>query len=553
MRLPLGISDFCTLRQSQALYVDKTASIADVLKSAANVTLFCRPRRFGKTLFLSTLRYFVEATPEDRSALFHHQAIWEDLDARRHFQRYPVIWLSLKEVKGSSWSEAQTRLERELQHAAESLAWLEAHPMLTQREQRKVGQWLDGTIALSGWEGFLRDASQFLRKATGKQVCILIDEYDTPIHSAWTGGYYDKMVSFFRSFFGSGLKDNPNLHKAVLTGILRVAREGMFSSLNNLEVVSVLDRVHTDAFGFTEAEVGWLQAQVGGPHTLSVLKDWYNGYHIGTSTVYNPWSILSCLSRPESPPAPYWIGTGSTDQLGDQLWKGDAEFLTDLQGLLQGEKLERLIPDATPLPGMGLPELRSLLLHAGYYTATEIERLPTGWRARLSVPNRDVIGALYGLVQRWVQQAQPSEASVRSLVSAIVAGHVETFQQQLEALVTRALSFHELADPNPERIFHAFVLGLLVLLESTHRVWSNLESGEGRADVLVIPKQAGAVGVVLEFKKVRGAKEVAGALKEALEQIESQRYTAKLVEAEAGTIHAYAVVFYGKKVAIQKA
>jgi hypothetical protein len=285
---------------------------------------------------------------------------------------------------------------------------------------------------------------------------------------------------------------------------------------------------------------------------MEVLKDWYNGYHIGNNTIYNPWSILSCLDA-NGKPEPYWIGTGSTDQLGEQLWKGDSEFLTDLQGLLQGEKLERLIPDATPLPGMGLPELRSLLLHAGYYTATGVQRVADGWRVWLQVPNRDVAGALQGLVRRWVQQAQPREAAVRSLLLAMLGGQVEVFQEQLEALVTRALSFHELADPDPERVFHAFVLGLLVLLEESHRVWSNLESGEGRADVLVIPRQVGAVGVVLEFKRVHVAKEVAGALKEALEQLESLRYTARLVEAEAGTIHAYVVVFYGKKVAIQKA
>jgi hypothetical protein len=284
-----------------------------------------------------------------------------------------------------------------------------------------------------------------------------------------------------------------------------------------------------------------------------MLKTWYNGYQIGTSTVYNPWSILSSLAHPESPPAPYWMGTGSTDQLGDQLWKGDAAFLTDLQGMLQGEELERHIPDATPLPGMGLPELRALLLHAGYYTATEVEREVDGWRVKLRIPNRDVAGALYALVRRWVQQIQPKEAAVEQLVSAMLQGHVAVFQDKLEALVTRAFSFHDLADPDPERIFHAFVLGLLVLLEPGHRVWSNLESGEGRADVLVIPRIPGGIGVVLEFKKVGKVGDIKGALKEAVEQIESQRYAARLVEAEAGIIRGYGVVFCGKRVAVRLA
>jgi hypothetical protein len=494
----------------------------------------------------------VEATPEDRSPLYQDRAIWQDAEARTHFQQYPVIWLSFKEVRGELWQDTYAMLTATLMDACTPFAWLESSPKLTVREQKRVGRWLDGAADSTQWKRLLKDLSELLYKATGKKAFILIDEYDTPIHSAWVSGYYSKMVEFFRAFLGAGLKDNPNLHKAVLTGILRIAREGMFSSLNNLTVRSVLDEPASEAFGFTEREVVGLVQEAGGTVGLEVLKTWYNGYQIGSNTVYNPWSILACLDA-QGTPGPYWMGTGSTDQLGDQLWKGETAFLTDLQGLLQGERLVRHIPDATPLPGMGLPELRALLLHAGYYTATEVVRLSTGWQVRLQVPNRDVIGALYALVQRWIQQVQPNETAVQSLLAAMLQGRVEPFQHQLEALVTRAFSFHDLADPAPERIFHAFVLGLLVLLEPSHRVWSNLESGEGRADALVIPRVPGGVGVVLEFKKVATVGEIQGALTEALEQIEGQRYTARLVEAEAGIIRGYGVVFCGKQVAVRLA
>ena len=550
-RLPLGNSDFRSLRQNDALYVDKTAGVAQVLTDEAMVTLFCRPRRFGKTLFLSTLRYFVEATEEDRSALYANLTIWQNPTARTHFQQYPVIWLSFKEVKGESWEEASERLWLELRACVEAMSWLEEHPKLTKRERARLTRWMDGAVTVAQWGMLLRELTALLYKATGKRAVVLIDEYDTPIHSAWTGGFYDKMVGFFHSFLGAGLKDNPALHKAVLTGILRVAREGMFSSLNHLTVVSVLDRTHPDSFGFTEPEVDWLQQQTQSPHTMEVLRGWYNGYHIGTCTVYNPWSILSCLSRPDDPPQPYWVNTGSTEQIADQIWRGDAGFLRDLQALMQGGTVQRHIPDATPLPGMKIGELRAMLLHAGYYTARSIERLPDGWDAALTVPNRDVVAALYTLVRRWVDLAQPQESAVRNLLSAMLNGHMEVFERELGALVARALSFHDLVNPDPDRVFHAFVLGLLVLLEQTHLVWSNVESGDGRVDALVIPKVPGGTAVILEFKKVDEERDIDAALLEAVRQIGENRYAVKLTEAEAGVIRGYGVVCWGKRVRVR--
>ena len=552
-RLPLGLSDFRNLRENGALYVDKTSGVAQVVRDEALITLFCRPRRFGKTLFLSTLRYFLETSDTDRSALFDGLAIWQDAEARRHFQQYPIIWLSLKEVKGDSWEEASRRLGRCLQGCVEGLQWLEEHPRLTKRERAKIGRWLDGGQPVAHLDSMLLELTTLLYKATGKRVVVLIDEYDTPIHSAWMGGYYDKMVGFLRSFLGAGLKDNPALHKSVMTGILRVAREGMFSNLNHLSVLSVLDPLHTESFGFTEPEVSWLQQQTQSPHTMEVLRGWYNGYHVGGTTVYNPWSILSCLSRPTAPPQPYWVNTGSTDQIGDQLWRGDPDFLRDLQALMQGQMLSRHIPDATPLSDMKIGELRALLLHAGYYTARSVTRAEDGWVADLVVPNRDVIAALYILVRRWVHLAQPQESAVRNLLSAMLNGHVEVFERELGALVARALSFHDLVNPDPERVFHAFVLGLLVLLEQTHLVWSNVESGDGRVDALVIPKSPGGVGVILEFKKVDEEREIEAALAEALRQISVNRYAVKLTEARAGTIRGYAVVCCGKRVRVRAA
>jgi hypothetical protein len=552
-RIALGTDDFKKLREIRALYVDKTETIATLLQNSTEVSLFCRPRRFGKTLFLSTLRYFVEQSSEDSSNLYSDLEIWRREEARSHFQRYPVIWLSLKEVKAASWGEAWDLLRHELINTCMALSSLEEDPRLSRRERSWLTHWLDGSATPTQAKNLLKDLSALLHRVYGQRVIILIDEYDTPIHSAWVGGYYEKMVGFFRAFFGAGLKGNPSLHKAVLTGILRVAREGMFSSLNNLDVNSILDVTYAEAFGFTEAEVSWLHTQCQSPHSLATLKDWYNGYQIGGQTVYNPWSILACLARPLDPPGPYWVNTGSTDSLGDQLFQGDRSFLVDLQALLQGEVLARHIPEAMPLPGMGVAELRGMLLHAGYYTARSLKRLESGWEAGIAVPNRDVRAALTGLVARWLNQVQPDETSVRLLLTALLQGHVERFEKLLEELVIRALSFHDLANPDPERVYHAFVLGLLVLLAESHRVWSNLESGDGRADVLIIPRQSGGIGVVLEFKRMESVADLARGTEVALEQVEAERYPVKLVEAGAGVIRVYGIAFCGKKLKIKAA
>lgn len=549
-RLPLGNSDFRNLRHAGSLYVDKTAALVRLLDNDIGVTLFCRPRRFGKTLFLSTLRYFFEKHAENRQQLFENLMVWKDAASIKHFQQYPVIWLSLKEVKAAHWTDAWDMLQLALIDACRPFEALEEDARLSVRDRAMLKRWLDGQASPAQWKHFLKDFSILLQKVYGQPVVILIDEYDTPIHAAWTGGYYDKMLEFCRSFFGAGLKDNPSLFKAVLTGILQVAKEGMFSSLNNLTVRSVLDVPDADAFGFTETEVGWLVAQSKVPASLETLREWYNGYHFGGSTLYNPWSILACLDM-NGVPGPYWVNTGSTDSLGDMIWNGDQTFLLDLQTLLQGDAIQRFIPDATPLLGMGLAELRALLLHAGYYTTRNMHRVERGLTAELVVPNKDVRAALTGIIYRWLDRAQPSENSVRVLLNAMLVGQVEIFEQRLSDLVLRAMSFHDLVNPDPERVYHAFVLGLLVLLDTTHQVWSNPESGDGRADVLVIPRQAGGTGVVLEFKKVEKEKEMAAALLDALAQVEENRYRARLVEAQAGTIRVYGVVFCGKKVRVR--
>lgn len=550
VRIPLGASDFRNLRTDGSVYVDKTGVVRSLLASEADVTLFCRPRRFGKTLLLSTLRYYVERSDDDLSGLFSDLVVWGDPAARAHFQRYPVIHLSLKDVKARTWPEAWGQIRRMLQHEAMRLRWLKQSPRLAVEQLQKFQHMLDDVEHVGVWEGFLLDLSAWLHAATGERVVILIDEYDTPIHTAWIHGYYDQAIGFFRSLLGLGLKDNSHLFKGVLTGILRVAREGMFSGLNNPDVHSVLDRRYGEGFGFLEAEVEWLRQQAAPDVPLDTLRQWYNGYRIGGATVYNPWSILKCLSE-GGEPGPYWVNTGSTDALAEAVWEGDEGFLDDLGALLRGESVTRGIPDATPLPGTGTDALHALLLHAGYLTTRVVSRVADGWEAELTIPNEDVRAALLSVVRRWMSRALPASRAIPALLAAMLGGQTERFAELLSELVLRALSFHDLRRPDPERVFHAFVLGLLVHLEATHRVQSNPESGHGRADVLVIPRARGGVGVVLEFKRVDDEADTAVALEAALRQISERRYVTGVLDGGAGVVRSYAIVATQKRVVVQ--
>ncbi|KYF83216.1 hypothetical protein BE17_37335 [Sorangium cellulosum] len=554
IQVPIGIDDFRRLRELGLEYIDKSHLVQELLdRPGTEVVLLPRPRRFGKTLNLSMLRCFFERHGEDLSPLFRDLRIWQAGERYRgHFQRYPVVHLTFKGTKAESfdafWEAVQDRIARLFDEHRELLE----SGALSDREARRYRAVLDGTASRIAYETALLDLSSYLRRRHGERVVILLDEYDEPLHAGYLHGYAAQVIGFFRAFLTEGLKGNPHLFKAVLTGILRVARESIFSGLNNVAVYSLLAPEFDTCFGFTEPEVEALLARAGRPERLLSLRAWYNGYLFGNTVVYNPWSVLNFLSREDGEPQPYWVNTSSNDLVREQLERRALALEPAFAALLDGGSIERVLDESVPLGELDRSDevLWSLLVFTGYLRAEKRSRGSMEQPSHLlSIPNREVRGVYTTTFRRWLgARLERQSGGLDRLLAALLAGDAERFEAQLQAFATDVLSYHDTGRPDPEQVMQGFVLGLLAAPEPDYQVRSNRESGRGRPDVIIRPSQPGRPGVVLELKVARGGKTLEQALEEGIEQIRRNDYTAELRAAGAAPVHALAVAFDGKLV-----
>ncbi len=540
-----GNSDFPKLREGGFLYVDKSRFISEVLARNAEVQLYPRPRRFGKTLSMSMLQTFLEIGP-DRSALFSDLAVWSDSRARAHFQKHAVIFLSFRGVKGSDWAETRDGLRRVLWRELARLEPLWSGPGVSANLVENLRAVKAGT---TNEQGVLVELTAALYAATGQRVVVLIDEYDGPILHAWSAGTFDQVAGWFRTFLTEGLKDNPALFRGVLTGVLRVAKESMFSGLNNVQVYSLLDR-KTELFGFTEAEVDALLRQYGREGEAEEIRRWYNGYRFGDSTVYNPWSILHVLAEPGEPLKPYWLGTAGRNDLVRELLLKNGDLQPEITTLLEGGTIECRVDENVVLRDMNPTDVWSLLLFSGYLKAVDHRQEGSRLWARVAIPNAEVASIWRDTFVMWLEQAG---GSVAPLHQALLGGNAEKVQELLQKLLILHVSSHDVAHTQAEAFYHAFVLGLLVTLEKTHRVRSNREDGLGRADVQIIPKTPGQPGVVLEFKKQKGKGSLATHAAAALRQISTKGYCTELEAAGAAPIQKMGISFAGKEIVVKGA
>ena len=550
-RLPIGTSDFSNLRRQGLHYVDKSMLAAEIVRNPAAVILLPRPRRFGKTLNLSMLSAFFERTTEDRSDLFSDLAVWQaGDDVRCHFARYPVIYVTFKDVKCSDW----TACVREIGVLVGDLA--RAHEqairsVLTDSERDFFAELLKLEPRRTVVGTSLRRISEWLHRATGDQVVILIDEYDTPLHAAWQNGYWDEAVELFRGLLGAAFKDNRHLFKGVLTGILRVAKESIFSGLNNLEVRSMLSPEFAEYFGFSQAEVQALALACEAEGSLPELERWYNGYRFGGITTYNPWSVLMFLKSRDRIFRPYWVETASNDLLRDILIEHATLAQQDLEIVLSGGIVRKEINENVVLREIrrSPDALWSFLLFCGYLKAQNIDVVVGRTFVDLAVPNLEVQSALRILFSEALVRGVGDSDRVRGLCNALLVGDVKTFGRELGQLLAAAMSYHDLGGAQPEKVYQAFVVGLLVAMDATHEVRSNRESGYGRCDVLIAPRQAGQPGVAMELKVVDKEEDetVETALDSALAQLRDRDYAQALRERGADPVREMAVVFDGKR------
>jgi len=558
--IPIGIDDFRTVRESGLEYVDKSDLIRQIVdRPGVQVLLLPRPRRFGKTLNLSMLRYWFERSDEDLSHLFEGLSIWQAGDEyRAHFQRYPVIHFNFKGSKGSSFSHAVGVIRKKIGELFDQHRELLGSERLSERQRASFRAVLEGTAEPPLHESALLDLSAYLHAHHGEKVVILIDEYDEPIHAGHAHGYTSEILDFMRNFLGEGLKSNIHLHKAVVTGILRVARENLFSGLNNLGVYTLLrGELHT-CFGFTEAEVAALLERHGRSNRLEDVRRWYNGYLFGGEVVYNPWSVLCFLDSREAALEPYWLSTSSNDLVRELLELYAFELQPVFESLLEGSTIEVPLAENVVLSDLRQrPDaLWSLLVYSGYLKAEAAPPDALGDRmVRLSIPNHEVRGVYSTTFRGWMdQRLRESGGSLSALTRALLGGDADAFEEELQAFVTNVLSYHDPGKLRPERVYHGFLVGLLAVLEPGHQVRSNRESGEGRPDVLIRPTQPGKPGVVLELKVARpGKKTLEQALAEGVAQLETAGYDAELRAAGATPVHRLAVAFDGKLVRVRAA
>jgi hypothetical protein len=393
----------------------------------------------------------------------------------------------------------------------------------------------------------LPELSQALATHHGQPVVILIDEYDTPIHAAWLHGYYDEAISFFRTFYGEGLKGNAHLFRGVLTGILRVAKESIFSDLNNLMVHDTLDPYFSTAFGFTEPEVQQLAREAGAESSLPALREWYDGYDFGGHAIYNPWSVLNALAKPKMPPQPHWRYT-SSDSILERLLGKQGPEPEHWQALLEGKSIQQILLPSLPLRDLdhNPDALWTFLLFSGYLTASDVDYSQANMQAWLRIPNREVRGIYEAVFDGWIRRPLGSQGQADALVDALLRGDADAASASITRVLTEMASYHDFPRER-EDLYHAFTLGLLARVRSTYLLRSNRESGYGRADLLLIPRQSGQPGVVIELKAPSAGQSPERALDEAMAQIERMNYRAELQAAGAQPIFAYALVFENRR------
>lgn len=550
--LPIGISDYARA-QSQYYYVDKTLMIKEFLDKKPLVSLFTRPRRFGKTLNMDMLRVFFEISEEDTSRYFVGTNIWKcGKEYRDHQGKYPVIFLTFKDVKFDSWEATLEKIRELLQSEFGRHQVLLESDKLASYEKEYFSRVLNGTASEVDLTSALEKLSQMLREHYEIAPIIIIDEYDTPIQEGYSKDFYDEIIGFMRIFFSGAFKDNRNLSYGFLTGILRIAQESIFSGPNNLNVNSIMDSEYDKYFGFTAQEVHDMLLYYHVLEKEEELKDWYDGYLFGNEEIYNPWSVISYASKDCIPQA-YWVNTGKKEVLEDVLSVATEDIIERLCALLQGETILAKIDqnvvyrELAEDPG----NIYSLLLVAGYLKISKKELQSDGsYLCEVSIPNRE-IAAVYKseILSHLLQIGAITRTTANTIVESLYVGDFVKLQNAIAEYMDKSISFY---DGGSEGFYHGFMLGLIALMDHQYKIKSNRESGDGRYDICLFPRIRKYPCIIMEFKW--GSHLDGDALhalaEDALLQIDEKRYDAEMKESGITDIIKLGIAFSGKHVEI---
>lgn len=547
--LPVGISSYVEA-VSNYYYVDKTLLIRDFVDTLPKVSLFTRPRRFGKTLNMDMLRVFFEKTEEDTSCWFKDKKIWSCGEAyRKHQGRYPVIFLTFKDVKYSTWENALSDISEIIRMEYSRHAELRESGKCTEYEKSFYAKIISGDAEEVELARSLSVLSAMLHKHAGMPAVIIIDEYDTPIQQGHEAGYYKEVIGFIRNLFSGAFKDNPHLAYGFLTGILRVAKESIFSGMNNLKVNTIMDDRFSAYFGFTENEVEEMLAYYGCPEKMPEAKSWYDGYRFGNSDVFNPWSIINYADEHFFPKT-FWQSTGSNAIIGDILKTATPETMESLKKLLQGGQVTTYVDTGVIYPEIlhNPSSIYSFLLMTGYLKNDGISPQSDGnYICNVSIPNRE-ISYVYEkeILTRW--GIPETESTAARIQQAFYEQDEAKLAKCIEEYLRQTVSFFDTTD---EIFYQGLVLGFIAILNNRYFVRSNRESGEGRFDIQLIPKNNSLPGILMELKVSKDENaDLRKLAEDALLQIEQNRYETEMLSHGIKNIFQYGVAFRKKDVEI---
>ena len=542
--VPVGIEDFERIIREDYYYVDKTMLIEELLINRAPVTLFTRPRRFGKTLNMSMIKYFFDVkNKEENKKLFENLKI-SNSEYMSEQGKYPVIFISLKDLKADTWKECLKRLKLFIFDLYVEFEYI--REKMNEWDKRKFEKVLyeqeDADYIMS-----LKFLADSLYKYYGEKAIILIDEYDAPIINAFDKGYYNEAINFFQTFYSSALKTNNSLKYGILTGITRIIKEGIFSGLNNLKVDTILNKKYSEYFGLLESEVVEMLDYFGMKYKIEEVKEWYNGYIFGESEVYNPWSIVNYIDNREI--KAYWANISGNTLLENMLNHAGESVYEDLKRFTDGESIEKYISDGTTIKSLlsNDDEIWQLLLYSGYLTKDEKQEKESDSNVyNLKIPNKE-IRKYFG--NMFLNRFFGTEVKTNILIKALEGGDIKKFEETLGEIMINMLSHFDL-DKEMEKIYQVFMIGLVGFLMGKYEIISNDESGYGRYDLAMIPIKSNEKAYLMEFKISKTKKGMEESAEKALKQIDEKKYDTKLKVRGIKNILKIGIAFYGKEVKV---
>ena len=547
--LPVGVSDY-RLASTEYYYIDKTLMIRDFLDERPMVSLFTRPRRFGKTLNMDMLRTFFEKTDEDTSRFFSDKKIWTCGEKYRAYQgKYPVIFLSFKDVKYNTWDETFEEIGNIFSREFKRHDSLLSGGAIDDTEKEFFEKIVSKTASTVDLAHALEYLSQMLHEQYGECTVIIIDEYDTPIQQGHTMGFYEEVVGFMRNLLSGCFKDNRHLAYGFMTGILRVAKESIFSGLNNVVINSVLDRKYSEYFGFTAGEVRKMASYYGKDEAFGQLCEWYDGYRFGDTDIFNPWSVVNYFGN-RCEPRTFWLSTGSNDIIGEIMNEADEDICQKLTSLVNGESFTTYIDTSVIYPQIksNPSSIYSFLLVAGYLKVIRSSVSISGdYLCEVALPNKEISLVYRKEILQKLEKMIPQSTAI-AVQQAIFSGDGQKLSEIIRKLLTQSVSSFDTAKEN---FYHGFMLGICALLSGSYTT-SNRESGEGRYDIQLSPVTKTLPGILIELKAEKGrtGEELKALAQTALRQINEKKYDSEMLSKGVATVYKYGVAFSGKNVEI---